>query len=272
MFVYAIKSSAKPNQYLFCSNDNTRKFKDDFDVRTHSFKETRNNWIIQCHGWSVFTIRSETNPDQFLFVATDKSNNHDKDFDVRTQNKENQNNHWYIVTNPNFSTPYPLKHDLIIVTFNPAHLQQNFLTIGDSHKSFSDDFSVNVKQNRDQHSKFILDRVTGDAFAIRSFFSPRFTQLLIIKKNQINFMITMSDFILLKNSEISGQFNKQNSIFGPFNHQLTLINIYSQSKMNLKMIKAFQLELAHSQKIEINGQLMDYYNNEYLQQDTILLI
>ncbi|CAD8159740.1 unnamed protein product [Paramecium octaurelia] len=97
------------------------------------------------------------------------------------------------------------------------------------------------------------------------FSSPLFTYLLTIKMNQINFMITMSDFILQKNSEISGQLNKQNPIFGSFDHQLTLINIYSQSKMNLKITKAFQLELTHSQKIEIRGQLMDYYNNEYLQ-------
>ncbi|CAD8157399.1 unnamed protein product [Paramecium pentaurelia] len=183
--VYIIKSAAKPNHYLFCSNDDTRKFQDDFDVRTHQFQEARNNWIIQCHGWSVFTIRSETNPDHFLFVASDKSNNHGKDLDVRTQNKENENNHWYIVTQPNFTTPYPLKHQQIIVTFNPAHLPQNFITIGDSHKSFTDDFSVNVKQNINQNSKFILDRVTGDAFAIRSFLFPSF-YLFVDNKKELN--------------------------------------------------------------------------------------
>ncbi|CAD8159742.1 unnamed protein product [Paramecium octaurelia] len=110
----------------FGSNDNTRKIEDDFDVRTHSFRETRNNWIIECHSWSVFTIRSETNPDQFLFVASDKSNNHDKDLDVRTQNKDNQNNHWYFVTNPNFSTPYHIYPK----TFQPqAILINHSLTI-----------------------------------------------------------------------------------------------------------------------------------------------
>ncbi|CAK76240.1 unnamed protein product (macronuclear) [Paramecium tetraurelia] len=183
--VYVIKSAAKPNHYLFCSNDDTRKHEDDFDVRTHSFQEARNNWIIESHGWSVFTIRSETNPNHFLFVATDKSNKLDKDFDVRTQNKENQNNHWYLVTNPTFTTPYPLKHEPLIVTFNPAHLPQHSLTIGDTHQSFTDDFSVNVQQNNNQHSKFILDRVTGDAFAIRSFQYPSF-YLYVDNKKELN--------------------------------------------------------------------------------------
>ncbi|CAD8062310.1 unnamed protein product [Paramecium sonneborni] len=167
--VYLIKSAAKPNHYLFCSNDDTRKFKDNFDVRTHSFQEARNNWIIENHGWSVFTIRSETNPDQFLFVASDKSNNHGKDFDIRTQNKEDQNNHWYIITIPNFTTPYPLKYDPIVVKFRPTHLPQ---------------------------------RVTGDAFAIRSFQFPSF-YLFVDNKQELNkfhdYDVTFHPFKELRN-------------------------------------------------------------------------
>jgi hypothetical protein len=82
--IYRIKSAANPKHYLFCSNDNTRKYENDFDVRTHAFEEERNNWIIDNVGWSAFTIRSYTNPKYFLFVANDKSNALNTEFDVRT--------------------------------------------------------------------------------------------------------------------------------------------------------------------------------------------
>jgi hypothetical protein len=60
--VYLISSATNPDHHIFASNDKTRHFHEDFDVRTHpNNTEERNRWIVESHGQNKFTIRSFTN-------------------------------------------------------------------------------------------------------------------------------------------------------------------------------------------------------------------
>jgi len=92
-----LRPTAAHNHYLFTSNDNHRKFNDDFDVRTHASQEARNNFIFINVGHHTFMIRSATNPDHYLFAANDKSRGFGDDFDVRTHAYANEERNKWIV-------------------------------------------------------------------------------------------------------------------------------------------------------------------------------
>ncbi|CAK94014.1 unnamed protein product (macronuclear) [Paramecium tetraurelia] len=129
--------------------------------------------IIENAGWSCFTIRSETNPDQYLFIADDFSNQHEGEFDVRTHSiKDQEKNLWFIVTIPNIVHPYGELKQHLIVQFRPAHVNQNYLAISDSHPQFKSDFAAKVIGAKNLATNFYLELVHENKYIIRSASHP----------------------------------------------------------------------------------------------------
>lgn len=83
---------------MFLANDNTKNFKSDFDIRTHSISnEDRNYFLLNHFKDNMYTIKSFTNPEYFVFCADDGTNGFKGDFDVRGHaHLQEDRNKWYI--------------------------------------------------------------------------------------------------------------------------------------------------------------------------------
>ncbi len=94
--IYTIRSVSNLDQYVFPADDGSRKYGNDFDVRSHTNDEKRNQWNIRSDGNGGFYIVTTTNPENFLFAANDGTNGYGKDFDVRTHTNHETRNVWLI--------------------------------------------------------------------------------------------------------------------------------------------------------------------------------
>lgn len=92
-----MKPSAASNHFLFVSNDEHRKYNDDFDIRTHHSDEPRNHIVFVHVEKHVYMLRSATNPNYYIFCASDKSRAFGDDFDVRAHHHANDDrNLWKV--------------------------------------------------------------------------------------------------------------------------------------------------------------------------------
>jgi len=148
------------------SNDNHRRFGEDFDVRTHASNEDRNKFIIERIKGNIFTIRSFTNPNYYLFAANDGSNALGEDYDVRVHAHKEDRNNWVI---ENFH--YHLINQTVVAKPSAATNHHLFVS-NDNHQKYGDDFDIRTHTSVEERNKLIFTHLHQNVYLIHSFTNP----------------------------------------------------------------------------------------------------